>query len=439
MKNILSKTSFRIQLGSLFALFILSISTCYYFYEKSTRLNDLKVNYVSKTKLITKAVKLGFEVGLNNENFKSINKAFDWAKSQTNLKWIVITDAEDSIFAKYPPNLKIELNTINKRLINNSIENLLFLLNENWKTKEDHGKIYIAFDTSVFTISKEKLNKEILTTVLILVLITLIITLSFSYSISSPLNSLYEVTNEIMLGNTHKRALSIGGSIEIDSVSNNFNKMLDQLTEEQKKSNKLLLNILPKKIADRLKDNHKTIADNYYNCSVLFADIVGFTPLSAKLSAEELVSILNKIFSKVDDLAEKYNLEKIKTIGDCYMVAGGLLDKTENHVHNISNMGLEIIDAIANTNQELNLDLHVRVGIHVGPCTAGVIGKQKFIYDLWGDSVNTASRMESHGLADKVHVSEDVYNLIKNDFKFEKREPMNVKGKGLMQTYFLSK
>ncbi|MGL1885536.1 MAG: hypothetical protein OCD76_03385 [Reichenbachiella sp.] len=211
----------------------------------------------------------------------------------------------------------------------------------------------------------------------------------------------------------------------------------DALEAEQKQSDDLLHNILPSSIAARLKQESTTIADGYKSVSVLFLDIVGFSQLSATQSPIGLVTLLNTIFSKFDDLAIKYDLEKIKTIGDAYMVAAGVPEQKQDDAIRLALFSLELLEQIDRFNTETNNNVTVRVGMNSGPVIAGVIGKRKFIYDLWGDAVNVASRMESHGTNGEIHVSETTYNELKDTFDFEKCSPIDIKGKGLMQTYFL--
>ncbi len=205
----------------------------------------------------------------------------------------------------------------------------------------------------------------------------------------------------------------------------------------QEKSERLLLNILPAPIADRLRDEHKPLADGFEDVTVLFADIVGFTPMSTQLSPNALLQRLNRIFSEFDSLAEHHGLEKIKTIGDAYMVAGGLPEHQPDHTQRVARLALAIQDSLAAYARELGEPLSLRIGIHQGPVVAGVIGRKKFIYDLWGDTVNTASRMESHGVAGKIQVSERVYDSLKTDFILESRGLVPIKGKGEMRVYFL--
>ncbi len=212
---------------------------------------------------------------------------------------------------------------------------------------------------------------------------------------------------------------------------------LEKLEIEQKKSQELLLNILPEAIAERLKKEQGVIAEEFAAVSVMFADIVGFTQLSASISPKDLVHLLNDIFSKFDELAEKHGLEKIKTIGDSYMVVAGLPNPREDHGDAIAEMALDMQEAIATYREKLGISLSIRIGIHSGPVVAGIIGTKKFIYDLWGDTVNTASRMESHGIPDGIQITEATYLLIEDKYEFEKRGLISVKGKGQMAAYLL--
>ncbi|MEB3827664.1 adenylate/guanylate cyclase domain-containing protein [Phormidium sp. CCY1219] len=221
------------------------------------------------------------------------------------------------------------------------------------------------------------------------------------------------------------------------AIAQEFFYALRQLEIEQEKSESLLLNILPKPIAERLKEQPTTIADRFTDVTVLFADIVGFTNLSSRISAEDLVKLLNEIFSDFDRLADLHHLEKIKTIGDAYMVVGGLPEPNTSHAWNVAEMALDMQQAIANFNQVHNENVNIRIGINTGAVVAGVIGQKKFIYDLWGDAVNIASRMESHGIPGYIQISESTYELLRDRYRFEERGTIPVKGKGEMKTYLL--
>lgn len=206
---------------------------------------------------------------------------------------------------------------------------------------------------------------------------------------------------------------------------------------ERARANRLLLNILPKEIAALLKTKSATIADPIDSASVLFADIVGFTPFFAQLDPEEAVAWLNDVFSILDDLADKYNLEKIKTIGDNYMVASGIPTPNPDHAKNIAKFALEMNQKLEDIPTKKDHPIQFRVGIHSGPFVAGVIGKSKFQYDIWGDTVNTASRMESHSEAGKIQITKATYDLIKDEFDCQSRGKIIIKGKGEMETWFL--
>jgi len=221
----------------------------------------------------------------------------------------------------------------------------------------------------------------------------------------------------------------------IDSTVRKVSQEALRYLREQ--SDRLLLNILPEPIAARLKLEESTIADNFPEATVLFADIVGFTKLSTLLPPAELVSLLNQIFSAFDQLAEHYGLEKIKTIGDAYMVVGGLPITRDDHAEAIAEIALDMQQAITDFNQKTGRTFSIRIGINTGPVIAGVIGLKKYIYDLWGDTVNTASRMESHGLPDAIQVTAATYERLHDKFLFEERGMIQVKGKGEMMVYLL--
>jgi len=210
-----------------------------------------------------------------------------------------------------------------------------------------------------------------------------------------------------------------------------------QLRQEKERSEQLLLNVLPAEIADRLKESNESPAEQFDETTILFADIVGFTSLSAQMEPMQLVAGLNQIFSAFDELTEKYGLEKIKTIGDAYMVVGGLPIPRLDHATAIADMALDMQDYISQLDCEFGKSLKLRIGINTGPVIAGVIGIKKFIYDLWGDAVNVASRMESHGKPGYIQVTSSTYNYLKERYLLELRGTIDVKGRGEMITYWL--
>lgn len=214
-------------------------------------------------------------------------------------------------------------------------------------------------------------------------------------------------------------------------------RVLLALETEQARSEKLLLNILPQSVAQRLKANEARIADSHPAVTIMFADLVDFTKLSAKLPPAELVDLLNSVFSEFDRLAEKYGLEKIKTIGDAYMAVAGAPNARSDHAHAVADMALEMQKVLAETAKQKGKNLSMRIGINSGPVVAGVIGSTKFSYDLWGDTVNLASRMEQSGIPDCIQVTQATYELLKDDYAFEYRGNIPLKGKGEAEAYIL--
>jgi class 3 adenylate cyclase/ActR/RegA family two-component response regulator len=215
-------------------------------------------------------------------------------------------------------------------------------------------------------------------------------------------------------------------------------KEKELLNLEQMKTDKLMLNILPKPIADRLKRGESNIAGNYPEVTVLFSDLVGFTKMSSQKSAGDLVKLLNDLFSRFDRRAESLGLEKIKTIGDAYMAVGGLPIPRSDHADICAEMALGMFDDLTEFNKQYDADLAMRIGLNTGPVVAGVIGFTKFSYDLWGNTVNTASRMESTSISGRIQISTSTRDSLSSSFIIEERELMECKGLGLIMTYFLN-
>jgi adenylate cyclase len=212
---------------------------------------------------------------------------------------------------------------------------------------------------------------------------------------------------------------------------------LAALRVEQEKAENLLLNILPSSIADKLKAQTQPIADQFGAASILFADVVDFTPWSERLAPATVVGYLDHLFSRFDDLADRYGLEKIKTIGDCYMVAAGVPTPRPDHARALALMAFDMLEVMHSEDEVGQLGLELRVGINSGPVVAGVIGRKRFLYDLWGDAVNTASRMESHGTAGRIQITRATYELLADEFECEPRGPIPVKGKGEIEAWYL--
>jgi len=220
----------------------------------------------------------------------------------------------------------------------------------------------------------------------------------------------------------------------------NYAKSLyDQLQDEREKSEQLLLNILPKPIAERMKQGETTIADCHADVTVLVADLVGFTNLSAHISPEQVVQLLNEMFSAFDLLTDKHRLEKIKTIGDAYMVAGGISFPRPDHAAAAAALALDLQEEIVRLNLEYNMSVCLRIGICTGPVVAGVIGRRRFAYDLWGETVNIACRLESMGEAGKIQIAESTHEQLKGKFSFKPKHNVDAKGHGHLPAYWLEK
>lgn len=213
------------------------------------------------------------------------------------------------------------------------------------------------------------------------------------------------------------------------------NRLLEQ---EQQKSERLLLNILPRSIANRLKNNESRIADSHDSVTIMFADLVDFTHISSGMAPAALVDLLNQVFSRFDALTEKYGLEKIKTIGDAYMVVGGAPVARDDHAEAMARLALEMQHVLAEVSASSGRALNMRIGINTGPVIAGVIGSSKFSYDLWGDTVNMASRMEQYGLPNAIQISASTYHLLKGKFLVRSRGIIAIKGKGDIETFILT-
>jgi adenylate cyclase len=225
----------------------------------------------------------------------------------------------------------------------------------------------------------------------------------------------------------------IGNSLARKRHSDTERRYLHLLEKEEEKSERLILNVLPRHVADRLKAGETLIADHIEDVSVLFSDLVGFTAFTATRSARDVVTVLNTIVTRFDELAMARQLEKIKTIGDAYLAAGGLTKSSDDHVAAAIEMSFDMLDVIAQVGEGLSL----RIGIAVGDVVAGVIGAHKFSYDIWGDTVNVASRMESHGLSGRVHVTEAIRDRLAGRFEFDARGAIELKGRGEMKTFLV--
>jgi class 3 adenylate cyclase len=276
-----------------------------------------------------------------------------------------------------------------------------------------------------------------------LLLLTVLGALFMTSQILRPVRALVDAAKRVSAGDLNAH-VEWKWKDELGLLSDTFNSMTNSIREktaiieEKNRENEaLLLNILPGEIATRLKGGEHEIADNFADVTVLFGDIVEFTSLSSKTPAAEIVDMLNGLFSLFDQAASELGIEKIKTIGDCYMAVCGLPKTCTDHADKMARMAIRMADATRRYGEEKGINLQLRIGLNSGPVVAGVIGATKFIYDLWGDTVNLASRMESTGIPGGIQVTRNVYERLKDHYEFESRGMVQVKGKGDIEAWLL--
>jgi class 3 adenylate cyclase len=428
------KTQFSLILGLCALLFIAG----FYTYNTQSLKKLFSYEFESRTQQNTETVKLGLEVGLAEENLGAVKTIFDWVKNISDFSWIILFDESGQKIASYPDEFSEEINNLEQKIKSQNIDNEIYIQKEKWQSPFVSGRIYIGFSTFLLRAQEKITFEDSLKGTLVIFLFFAFIIGIMVYTMANPLESLRSITQKITSGDMNYKELeSIKGNFEIISLSKSFNVMMNALELEREKSEELLLNILPKQIADRLKNGEKVIADSYENIAIIFSDIVGFTEISSKTNPHTLVEMLNAIFSGFDEIIEKYSAEKIKTIGDSYMAAVGLITSEKNPSKLAINIAVEMLQVIEKINKEQNLNLKLRIGVHTGSVIAGVIGKKKFVFDLWGDAVNISSRLESHGLPGCIHVSSAVARASAPEFKFESRGSIAIKGKGEMETFLL--
>lgn len=241
--------------------------------------------------------------------------------------------------------------------------------------------------------------------------------------------------NQILLNHLHSEINEV--KVTIEKRNNELTELYSELSKEKDKSDKLLLNILPVRVANDLKKTGFTAPESYENVTVYFSDIVGFTKISSDLEPKFLIEELNDLFTAFDMIIEKNDCERIKTIGDAYMAVCGMPMANKNHAENLIRSSIQIIKYLEKRNENSPIEWKIRIGIHTGKIVGGVVGVKKYIYDVFGDTVNTAARMESSSEEMRINVSDTTYNLVKDKFEFVERDPVVLKGKGLMKMWFV--
>jgi len=432
--------AFRTQI--LVAFFTISLGLSFFYYQKNLSLQNsiLQENFVKNNQLIFKTVKLGLEVGLKSDNFEAINDVFNYAKKQKDLSWIIITDGRKDVFATYPESLNVQQAWSEVGLSEFDAEkSIKYTVEDHFHTPITQGRLIISFDTASYYQIKSKLRRDSIFLTLIVLVVSLLISLVIAKFLITRLEKLQKTIENITSGNFYEKIDVLTNTREIANVSSSFNLMMEQLNLERDKSENLLLNVLPPPIAQRLKNNEETIALSNDSVSIMFADLVGYTAFSHNKMPEEVVFILNKIFIEFDNIIDHLGLEKIKTIGDAYLVAGGLFCDEDQSLE-MFELAKGLQQVLNEINKKFNSSFKVRIGLHCGGAVAGVLGKIKFSFDVWGNTVNLASRLESNGIAGRIHMSQQFITSLKaRGLNIENLEANSFKAKGIgeLNSYFL--
>ena len=399
--------------------------------------------------------------GFTNAEFDKLNEAQNRSDTLVRLENVAMNavqgrflDVNGDFTREAPPDRDLAISQVYGEKYHNAKANIMEPIREFMHMIEQrtHAQVAALNDT-------EQMLKVIdITAAIILLLSTIVSVVLIRSRLLRPIERLAEVADHVSAGDMKVRS-NLRGTDEIgqfgqtfDSMITSVNQHLDEvesarstlaeqavsLEEERQRSEHLLLNVLPATIADRLKSGEEGIAEAFPEVSVLFSDIVGFTKMSARVGAKQVVDMLNEVFGLLDELAIKHGVEKIKTIGDCYMVAAGVPDRSPTHTQQIAAFSLEMQATIKDYAAKSGRDINMRTGIHTGTVVAGIVGTTKFSYDLWGDVVNIASRMESTGEPGQIQVSDAVRVRLQDDFNFDDRGEVEIRGKGPMRTWYLT-
>ena len=436
----------------MFALFIL-------FYYPARQKAYLLENYNTEIENYANTVALGVDIALTEENFKGVEMALDFVIDDSRLQFVSIIQNDSiwnddhtdytikkTIFQTRPQDIIVEPNA--------SSNNLFIIKSAPFSAPIMNGEIMVSFSTSEIINGEKEIRIASAIASFVVFVIGLFIGYLLARRISIPVLALRDAANKVGEGDL-TQSVKNSSRDEIGELGVAFNKMVKDLSSarreinqrtkelqvEKQKSDELLLNILPTETAEELKRTGEAKAKYYDSVTVIFTDFKDFTAISEKMSANELVTELHHCFSTFDNIIRKYNIEKIKTIGDSYMCVAGLPAKNTTHPFDAVNAALEIIECMHTYNKEREAiggsGFDVRIGIHTGPVVAGIVGVNKFAYDIWGSTVNTASRMENAGEANKINISSSLYSIIKDQFECTLRGKISVKGLGEIPMYFL--
>jgi class 3 adenylate cyclase len=471
----------RIRTQLAFIIALLTICGGIFFYRYTARLQKemFARGFTQSTAATFEAVRLGVELGLasNHTQHSTIDSAarseertlrgiIQRANQDSIVVFIMLYNTAGDLVDHYPERITTSLYEAKRLAAQPSLRDSIVVRAGVWRCMESNdsesnddksrqsptaGMLYIGFSTRELREREDATMRDITITTGLSCIIGLGLAYLLASAITRPLDRLQATALQIAFGDTARRADDSKGDDNTRALATSFNLMVSQLRKsqehvekqnqllayEQKKNLELLQNMLPQSIAERLKDGEAMIADSFDEVTVVFADLVGFTQLSSVLPPAELIDVLNRVFSLLDEFSEFYGVEKIKTIGDSYMLVSGAPVRNPHHIEAAALMALEILEAVALLSHTLQQPLQVRVGMHVGPVVAGVIGTKKFAYDLWGDTVNIASRMESQGEIGRIQCTEAIYQHLHERFDFEERGVIDIRGKGSMRTYFL--
>jgi class 3 adenylate cyclase len=433
----------------MFAFFIL-----YYFPTQQEKY--LLSNYNKEVQNLANTVALGVKIALTEQNFEGVQTAIGFVKDDPHLAFVCLLQAdtmwnsshtkfnlERSVFQVFPEKTVVSPDT-------HSTDSLV-VKNAPFQSPVMNGEVMLGFTTTEIIQNKRQIRSTSILVSLLVFGVGIGIGFWLARNISVPVLALRDAAHKVGEGDLTQRVTRIHRD-EIGELGVAFNKMVDDLAKshklvndrtqelvmEKKKSDELLLNILPSDTAEELKITGSAKAKHYPSVTVLFADFRGFTLLSEKLEADVLVKELNFFFSAFDKIVAKYNIEKIKTIGDAYMCAGGLPMANETHADDVVKAAIEMRDFIRE-HRSLTSDLsfEIRIGVNTGPVVAGIVGLRKFAYDIWGDTVNIASRMETCSEPGKINISGSTHELIKDRFHCVYRGKINAKNKGEIDMYFV--